>query len=91
MAILIFLVVFFGLFLVWKEHKKYLETGEQNLWSKIALWGVDNFSPMGFGVIIVVAAIARVWLLVILVGCVWIVYRMIRRNMANADKVEEKP
>jgi hypothetical protein len=89
MNFVILFIVYFCLFLVWKCHQVYLETGEENVWSKIALWGVRNFSPVGMGVIAIIFALMRAWLLVLVVVSVWVVYRMIKNNIAAAD-VKEK-
>ncbi|MND90401.1 hypothetical protein D3C80_824820 [compost metagenome] len=89
MAWLILFIVYLCLFIVWKAHQVYLETGEETVWSKIALWGVRNFSPLGMGVIAIIFALMRVWVLVLVVVSIWIVYRMILNNIAAAD-VKEK-
>ncbi|MNM09242.1 hypothetical protein D3C81_193250 [compost metagenome] len=89
MAFVILFIVYFNLYLVWKCHKNFIETGEENVWSKIALWGVRNFSPVGMGVILVIFVVLKVWLMVLVVGSVWIVYRMILNNIAAASAKEK--
>ncbi|MND14855.1 hypothetical protein D3C87_1597050 [compost metagenome] len=89
MTFVILFIVYFCLYLVWKCHKNFIETGEETMWSRIALWGVRNFSPVGMGVIAVIFALMRVWLLVLVVISIWVVYRMILNNIAAAS-VKEK-
>lgn len=89
MGWLILIIAYFCLYLVWKAHKNFIETGEETVWSKIALWGVRNFSPLGMGVIAIIFALMRVWVLVLVVGSIWVVYRMILNNIAATD-VKEK-
>lgn len=91
MAVLIFLVVLFGLYVVWKASREYIRTGTPTTWSKVALWGVYNFSPVGFGVIAVICALCKIWPLFLITVAVWVVYRMIRKDLDTAGLLDVSP
>lgn len=84
MGVLILVLVMFGLFVVWKASREYILTKKETFWLKVALWGVQNFSPTGFFFIALVLAIFKVWLLFFVVVATWIVYRMIRKDLSDA-------